>query len=145
MQRIHNFCAMINCKDHVCCSDVECRCFFIANKTISVLLVVWSLWLRLLQGCLCPQLPILNFGFRVSELGNFGYAVSHLPGCFCPWTSFIIWDWICYHQTLYAKFIFATRMSCRGVPSFHLIVLVVFGAVDELATCLLHFNPLFGN
>ena len=134
------FWARINCKVYVCCSDVECRCFLFANKIISVLFDHYDY-----DYYRSPWLSILNFGFRVSEQGNFGYAVTHLPGCFCPWTSFIIWDWTSYRRTLYAKFIFATRMFCRGVPGLNLIVLVVFGAVDELATWRLYFSPRFGN
>ena len=27
-------------------------------------------------------------GLGFLKLGNFGYVIAHLPGCFCPWTFF---------------------------------------------------------
>ena len=40
---------------------------------------------NLILGCLWPLIFVLN---NILTLGIWRSAISHLPGCFCPWTFF---------------------------------------------------------
>ena len=62
-----------------CWMSLSC---FLTNIAIRVFLL-W--WLLALLACLCPWLPHLNSRFWLLEtIGNFGSAIDHLLGCFCP-------------------------------------------------------------
>ena len=47
--------------------------------------VSYSMVIRLILGCLWPLVSVLNY---ILTLGILRSVISHLPGCFCPWTFF---------------------------------------------------------
>ena len=60
-----------------------------------------------------------TFELQIEAFWNKVLWVLYLLGCFCPWISFTILGWTCYHRTLlYVRFIFSNRIFYKGVPSF---------------------------
>ena len=71
----------------------------------------------LILGCLWLLVFVLN---NTLILGIWCSAISHLPGCFCPWTfsqnigfNMVPSDPLCYVTSSYTTWIF-----CRGVSGF---------------------------
>ena len=71
----------------------------------------------LIRGCLWPLVFVSN---NILTLGIWRSAVSHLPGCFCPWAFFqyigfnmVPSDPFMSHLDIYFTWIF-----CRGVSGF---------------------------
>ena len=62
-------------------SCVECHVLFSLVSPI----VSCSMIIRLILGCLWPLAFVLN---NIMTLGILRSAISHLSGCFCPWTFF---------------------------------------------------------
>ena len=98
-------------------------------------IVSCSMIKSLILECLWPLVFVLN-NFLI--LGISCSAISHLPGCFCPWTVFR------NIGPLYVTCSYSTWIFCRGVSGF---------ANDcpcgvwcrGLTTCLLYVGPPFGN
>ena len=60
---------------------VECHLLF----SLVSLIVSCSIINRLLIRCLWPLVFVLN---NILTVGMLHSAISHFPGCFCPWTFF---------------------------------------------------------
>ena len=107
-------------------------------------IVSCSLINSLRLGCLWLLVFVLN---NTLILGIWCSAISHLPGCFCPW---IFFKNIGFNMVPSDPFMshlqcsYSTRIFCRGVSG---------SATDcpcgvwcrVLTTCLLHVGPPFGN
>ena len=62
-------------------SGVECHLLFsLVSPSMSFTMIT-----RLILRCLWPLVFVLN---NFLTLGMLRSAISHLPGCFCPWTFF---------------------------------------------------------
>ena len=106
-------------------------------------IVSCSMTNSLILGCLWPSVLVLN---NTLILGIWCSAISHLPGCFCPWTFFqnIGFNMHGAIGPLYVTSSNSTWIFCRGVSGF---------ATDcpcnvwsrGLTTCLVHVGPPFGN
>ena len=90
----------------------------------------------LILGCLWPMIFVLN---NIFILGIWRSAISHLPECFCPWTSFhnirfniVPSDPFMSHLSTQLEY------SAEEFQALQLIALAVFGVVDQpLAPCML--------
>ena len=91
---------------------------------------------NLILGCLWPFLFVLN---NILILCIWRSAISHLPGCFCPWTFF---QNIGFNMVPSVPFMshLATQLgySAGEFQALQMIVLVALGVVDYLiASCML--------
>ena len=82
----------------------------------------------LILGCLWPLVFVLN---NILILGIWHSAISHLPGCFCPWTFF---QNIRFSMVSLDPFMshLATQLgySAGEFQALQLIVLAAFSVVD---------------
>ena len=105
-------------------SWVECLFFVFFGLPI----VSCSMINSLILGCLWPLVFVLN---NILTLGIWHSAISHLPGCFCPWTFF---QNIRFNMVLSDPFMshLATQLgySAGEFQALQLIVLAAFGVVD---------------
>ena len=60
----------------------------------------------------------LNYSFRLLTLGNFGSAIHHLPGCFCPWTFFWNTSLNTLPSDLFMSDLYFQSGYSTGVPGF---------------------------
>ena len=94
----------------------------------SLRILSWSMINSLILGCLWPLVFILN---NILTLDIWRSAISHLPGCFCPWT-FV--QNIGFNMVPSAPFMsqLATQLvySAGEFQALQLFVLAAFGVVD---------------
>ena len=86
--------------------------------------------IKAITGMFMSMAMHLNYESRLSELCNFGSAIAHLMGCFCPWNFFL--EYLTKHVTigLYVQLMFSTRILNRRVQVLQLIVHAVLSTMD---------------
>ena len=91
-------------------------------------IVSWSLINSLIQGWVWLSVFVWN---NHLILDIWCSAISHLPGCFCPWTFFRISDSTWYHRNPFMSYL-VTRLGyfAGEFQPLQLIVLSAFGVVD---------------
>ena len=66
-------------------------------------------------GCLWPLVFVLN---NILILGIWCSAISHLPGCFCPWIYFQSIRFNMVPSDPFMSLFYSTWIFCRGVSGF---------------------------
>ena len=117
-------------------------CVYVTNSFIECYFVVM---VATIIGIFMAVLFILNYTLGFLKVDSSGSATTHLPGCFWPWTFYLIigLDMLpsdsCMSclDFIYEDILLGSSRLCNLLSLRYL--------VPWITTCLLNVGPLFGN